>query len=69
MPYNCYEFVKETLNSILSAYYIVYDRDEQRNKFDINKNENNIFKSDIENIQKNKIINKEDNINDRKNWK
>ena len=65
IPFNCYKYIKETLNNILSTYYIIYDRDEERKEsiFNINKNEKSFFQSDIENIQKNIIIKEEDNNN------
>ena len=61
IPTNCFDYVKETLNNILSSIYILYDKDESRNEN--NKNEKSLFESDIENIQKNLINNKGENNN------
>ena len=69
VPYICYEYVKDTMNNILSSFYMLYDKDEPRNGniTDINnQNGKSLFKSDIENIQK-IILNKEYNNSNNNN--
>ena len=69
VPNKCYEYIKDTMNNILSSFYIFYEKDEPRNGNIININNQNdisFFKSDIESIQK-KVIIKEDNNNNNNN--
>ena len=71
VPYNCYEYVKDTMNNILSSFYMLYDKDEPRNGniTDINnQNGKSFFKSDIENIQKIILIKGENNSNNNTNF-
>ena len=70
VPNNCYEYVKYTINNILSSFYPVYDRDEPRDGNITNiKNEKSFFKTDdIENIENKSIINKENNNNNNTNF-
>ena len=66
IPYNCYEYVKDTMDNILSSFYILYDKDEPRNGniIDINnQNSKSFFKSDIEKIQKIILIKEDNNSN------
>ena len=60
VPNNCFEYVKDTINNILSSYYILYEKDEPRidNGIDNNKS---FFKSDVDNIKKNSINNEDNN--------
>ena len=63
VPNNCFEYVKDTINNILSSYYILYEKDEPRigNGMDNNKNNKSYFKSDVEDIKKNSINNGDNN--------
>jgi hypothetical protein len=70
VPYICYEYVKDTMNNILSSFYMLYDKDEPRNEniTDINnQNGKSLFKSDIENIQKIILIKEYNNSNNNNN--
>ena len=70
VPYICYEYVKDTMNNILSSFYMLYDKDEPRNGniTDINnQNGKSLFKSDIENIQKIILIKEYNNSNNNNN--